>query len=317
MKPPCMFAHSVIRGASARGGAAFRSRASRRAALHAAASGSASTCGRARRFGSQRATPSATVTPSAAPERSRATRTPMISAAPDAATAVSRVTALKPPARKAKARRSSENHSCAVHGAPGIEWLNGSAWGAAAMGEDPLARRQMRPGVSVAQHRGGESRDREQGDGDQREDEARGARFCALSRGGAGSGGKRERHGRKACLRRDKARLTLAPPDARPNVAGYGSAQNFSKLNPSVSKQNQEKRAWISLDFLGFLSLSNSRVFNGLQAAGAKKIPRRRICLSLCNAGVSTRPFGRPSDLNLPCGAASPKQLSIPTSLHG
>ena len=44
---------------------------------------------------------------------------------------VNSTTPFHPPKRKASVSRISESHSCAVHGAPGIEWLNGSARGTA------------------------------------------------------------------------------------------------------------------------------------------------------------------------------------------
>ena len=141
MKPPCIFAQAVISAASPSGGARLRSRAARSAALQAAASGSASTWGRASRFAVTSERPIATVATSGAPRSSRAALSPTISAAVAAATPVKRTTPLHPPRRKASASRTSDSHSCAVQGAPGIEWLNGSARGAApwAMIHSPVA----------------------------------------------------------------------------------------------------------------------------------------------------------------------------------
>ena len=66
---------------------------------------------------------------------------PTINAAVAAAAPVTSTTPLHPPKRKASASRSSDSHSCAVQGAPGIEWLNGSACGATpwAMIHSPVA----------------------------------------------------------------------------------------------------------------------------------------------------------------------------------
>ena len=85
--------------------------------------------------------PSATVRTSGAPRSWRAAVSPTISAAVAAAAPVNSTTPLHPAKRKASASRTSESHSCAVHGAPGIEWLNGSARGAApwAMIHSPVA----------------------------------------------------------------------------------------------------------------------------------------------------------------------------------
>ena len=130
MKPPCMFAHAVISAASPSGGARPRSRAAISPAPQAAASGSASTCGRASRFAVTSERPIATVATSGAPRSSRAALNPTISAAAAAAAPVNSTTPLHPPRRKASASRTSDSHSCAVHGAPAIEWLNGSARGA-------------------------------------------------------------------------------------------------------------------------------------------------------------------------------------------
>ncbi len=66
----------------------------------------------------------------------------MISAALAAATPVMTATPLQPPQRKASVSRISDNHSCAVQGAPGIEWLKGSARGTAPWAKihSPVAR---------------------------------------------------------------------------------------------------------------------------------------------------------------------------------
>ena len=62
-----------------------------------------------------------------------------MSAAPAAAAAVKSTTPLHPPQRKASVSRISDSHSCAVHGAPGIEWLKGSAARHGAVGDDRFA----------------------------------------------------------------------------------------------------------------------------------------------------------------------------------
>ena len=62
-------------------------------------------------------------------------------------------TPLQPPRRKASASSTSDSHSCATHGAPGIEWLNGSARGEApwAMIHSPVARcEKVSPSPSTA-----------------------------------------------------------------------------------------------------------------------------------------------------------------------
>ena len=142
MKPPCMFDQAIIRAASASGGARPRSRAARSPALQAAANGSASKCGRASRLAVMSPKPSPTVAMSGVPRSSRAALSPTISAALAAAAPVMSTTPLQPPRRKASVMRISDSHSCAVHGAPGIEWLNGSAHGTArcAMIHSPVAK---------------------------------------------------------------------------------------------------------------------------------------------------------------------------------
>jgi len=120
-----------MNAASPSGGAWPRSRAAIRPAPQAATSGSASTCGRASRFAVTSERPIATVATSGAPRRLRAALNPTISAASAAAAPVKSTTPLHPPRRKASASRTSDSHSCAVHGAPDIERLNGSARGAA------------------------------------------------------------------------------------------------------------------------------------------------------------------------------------------
>ena len=142
MKPPCMLAHAVISAASASGGARPRSAAAMSPALQAAASGKASMCGRASRLAVASPKPSPTIAMSGAPRRLRAALKPTISAAAATAAAVRSTTPLQPPRRKASVMRTSDSHSCAIHGAPGIDWLNGSARGAApwAMIHSPVAR---------------------------------------------------------------------------------------------------------------------------------------------------------------------------------
>jgi hypothetical protein len=141
MKPPCMLTQAAISAASPSGGARPRARAAMSPALQAAASGSASTCGRASRFAVTSERPIATVAMRGAPRSSRAALNPTISAAAAAAAPVDSTTPLHPPTRKASASKISDSHSCAVHGASDIEWLNGSARGAApwAMIHSPVA----------------------------------------------------------------------------------------------------------------------------------------------------------------------------------
>ena len=54
-----------------------------------------------------------------------------------------------------------------------------------AVGDDPFAGRQMREGVAVAEHRGREGREREEGDRDRSEAEPGKAGLGALIAGGA------------------------------------------------------------------------------------------------------------------------------------
>ena len=63
-----------------------------------------------------------------------------------------------------------------------------------AVRENPIAGRQMRPGVPVAEHPQGEGRLREQPDRDQRENEARHARGGGCRAGGRGGERQGERH---------------------------------------------------------------------------------------------------------------------------
>ena len=99
-------------------------------------------CGRASRLTVTSPRPSPTITTSGPPRRSRAALRPTIRAALAAAAPVRSTTPLHPPRRKASVSRISASHSCAVHGAPGIEWLNGSARGTppCAMIHSPVAR---------------------------------------------------------------------------------------------------------------------------------------------------------------------------------
>ena len=123
----------------------------------------------------------------------------MISAAPAAAAAVRRTTPLQPAPRNARVIRISDSHSCAVHGAPGIEKLNGSARGTApcASIHSPVARcDQVSPSPSTA---GEKADDGEQEDGDERDDEARNARF------GEGSGARSGRRARASDMARERA----------------------------------------------------------------------------------------------------------------
>ena len=130
MNPPCMFTHAVMSAASPSGGARPRSRAAISPAPQAAAIGSARTWGRASRFAVTSERPIATVAMSGAPRSSRAALNPTISAASAAAAPVNSTTPLHPPRRKTSDSRTSDSHSCAVHGSPAIEWLNGSTCGA-------------------------------------------------------------------------------------------------------------------------------------------------------------------------------------------
>ena len=110
-------------------------------------------CGRASRPGAMRLAPSAATTRRAIPERSRAARFAMTNVAAPAAAPVSSTTPLHPAARKARAKRSSESHSCAVHGAPAKVKEKGSARGTAPCWRihSPVARcDQVSPSLSAA-----------------------------------------------------------------------------------------------------------------------------------------------------------------------
>ena len=77
----------------------------------------------------------------------------MISAAEPAAKAVRRTTPLQPVARKARVKKISDSHSCAVHGAPAMEWLNGSTRGTSpwARIQEPVATcDQVSPSLSTS-----------------------------------------------------------------------------------------------------------------------------------------------------------------------
>ena len=134
--------------------------------------------------------------------------------------------------------RISDSHSCAVHGAPGIEWLNGSTRGTApcASIHSPVARcDHVSPSPSTA---GEKADDGEQEDGDEREDEARHARVRPLRACGAGGGRQGERHGPEACRRRDKARLTpLSYRPARP-APGYSAQSGYTADDPEQGSRD-------------------------------------------------------------------------------
>ena len=162
MKPPCMFAHAIISAASASGGARPRSRAAMSPAPQAAASGSASTCGRASRFAVTSERPIATVAMSGAPRSSRAARQPhdqrrnrrggagqQHDAAPSAKTQGERQQNFRQPFVRSP-RRTRHRMAERVSARRGP------------VGDDPFARRHMRPGVAVAEHMGREGGEREQ-----------------------------------------------------------------------------------------------------------------------------------------------------------